>query len=386
MNEFGRTLVSVYLPLYFLIDLKTPVLLVGLALTVSLGTSAFFQAVGGILADSWGRRKPMLVGTAGRAIIVVLLSLFSTITPSFVLILLLFTLSEALNGIFLTSANAMVSDVTTLERRVEGFGIYRVAINAGFILGSLLGGMLTLFTSSFYIWSATILLNFAIMLVFLRESGGGRHNNGSGSFRFSSVFSASKDRILLGFAITSVAAGMIANQFGPTFTLFTTQYLDISKQNLGYLYTLNGIMVILFQYPLSRLTVKYRLTAFIAISVMVQSISYLLVNFSTSILLLQVVVVGLTIGEMLQAPSGPAFASAIAPEERRGEYIGFFSWGWNSGQASSPLIGGFLLSIFAGSDYLIWYVVFAIGVVCSLAYLSVGAKARRANPELDNIL
>ena len=373
MNDFGRTLVTVYLPLYYL-QLGASPLLIGIGITISTGCSALFQAVGGVLADIWGRKKSMVLSMAARSVFLIILGLSATIGPSFVTILLLFALSEATNGIFLTATNAMISDLVEEKRAAEGFGIYRVAINLGFTLGSLAGGLIALYTFSIYIMTALVLLNLGITTVYLGETW----STGKRSLKLGGMLSVSKNRILLAFSIVSIGAGLLANQMGPTFALYTTQEVHISKQFLGYLYFLNGILVILFQYAFSLLGLRYRLTSLVAISVGVQSLSYLLVGFSQDLLILQVVIVGLTIGEMLQAPSGTAFANRLAPYDKRGEYIGFYNWCWNSGQALSPVVGGLLLSIFATAEYLTWYVTFAIGSLCFTAYLAIGFFIRKS--------
>ena len=373
MNDFGRTLVTVYLPLYYL-ELNASPLFIGIGITISSGVSALFQAVGGVLADTWGRKKSMALSMAARGVFLVMLSLSATLGPSFVTILILFTLSEATNGIFLTAANTMISDLVEEKRAAEGFGIYRVAINLGFTLGSLAGGLIVLYAVSIYLMTALVILNLAVTTIYLGETW----STGKRSPKLGNMLSVSRDRTLLVFSIVSIGAGLLANQMGPTFALYTTQEVHISKQFLGYLYFLNGILVILFQYAFSRLGLRYRLTSLMAISVGVQSLSYLLVGFSQNLLLLQVVIVGLTIGEMLQAPSGTAFANRLAPYEKRGEYIGFYSWCWNSGQALSPMVGGLLLSIFATAEYLTWYVTFAIGGLCFAAYLAIGIVLRKS--------
>lgn len=374
LDQFGRTMVIQFLPLYY-VALGAPVLLVGVAITISAGTSAFSQAIGGMLADSWGRRKSMLLSTAGRVVTLALLSIFATAIPWFITIFLLITISEAFDGMFLVSASTMMSDLVEARRQVEGFGIFRVAVNLGFTFGSLLGGLLILYTLGIYIWTLLITANLILLALFVKET----HHHGRTAFRFRGMLSVSRDRFLLTFSLASVGAGIIMNQMGPTFALYSTQYIGITKQALGYLYFLNGIIVILFQYAFSRFALKYRLGSLIVVSVVIQSASYLLVGLSSSLLLLQVVVVGLTVGEMLQAPSGTAFAEAIAPGQRRGEYIGFYSWGWNSGQALSPVVGGLLLSLFAGSEYLAWYVIPIFGVFCSIAFVSIGRTVRKSN-------
>ena len=210
----------------------------------------------------------------------------------------------------------MISDLVEEKRAAEGFGIYRVAINLGFTLGSLAGGLIALYTFSIYIMTALVLLNLGITTVYLGETW----STGKRSLKLGGMLSVSKNRILLAFSIVSIGAGLLANQMGPTFALYTTQEVHISKQFLGYLYFLNGILVILFQYAFSRLGLRYRLTSLAQLA-------------------------------QDQAPNR---------------------------QALSPVVGGLLLSIFATAEYLTWYVTFAIGSLCFTAYLAIGFFIRKS--------
>jgi MFS family permease len=173
---------------------------------------------------------------------------------------------------------------------------------------------------------------------------------------------------------------------GTTFVLYTTTHLSVNREQLGGLYTLNGVMIILLQYPLSRLVLRYRLSILLAIATFVRASGFLLVAAANQFYVLQIVIVALTVGEMLQAPSGSSYAASIASEDKRGEYLGFYNWAWNSGQALSPVVGGFLLGLLAPSEFGIWYIVFAVGASCSFVYVWLGKKARRVIPRLDNIL
>jgi MFS family permease len=89
---------------------------------------------------------------------------------------------------------------------------------------------------------------------------------------------------------------------------------------------------------------------------------------------------------MIQAPAGASYAASIAPETKRGEYLGFYNWTWNTGQALSPIVGGFLLGALVFREFVTWYAIFIVGVACSFVYIYLGRKARRAIPRLEDIL
>jgi len=382
LNEFGRTLVTVFLPLYLFSELKAPYELVGLALTITTGTSAFFQVLGGVLADSWGRRRALLMSSGIKVPLLVMLAIGSKIGMSILIFVALFTATEALSGIFLTSAYAMIADVVETRRRAEAYGVFRVGDNLGFALGAFVGGLVLDFGVLFAIWLFCTSLVTVAMLFFVGES---RESVGE-KFHPVAIIRVARERVLLELGLASLMAGVIANQMGATFALYTTIHLNITREQLGSLYSLNGLLVIVLQYPLSRLALRYHLSKLLAVASAIRAFGYLLVVAASDFYLLQVVMVALTVGEMLQAPAGASYAASIAPETKRGEYLGFYNWTWNTGQALSPIVGGFLLGALVFREFVTWYVIFIVGVACSFVYIYLGRKARRAIPRLEDIL
>jgi len=381
-NEFGRNLVSVYLPLYLFATLQAPYELVGLALTITSGTSAFFQIVGGIVADSWGRKRAMLLSSGIKIPILAILAIGSQMGISIMTFVVLYVATEALSGIYLTSSHAMIADVTEKHRRTEAYGIYRIGVNLGFTLGAFVGGFIAAFSILFAIWLLCVSVAAGTILFFVAES----HRPTGEKFRPLTVFGAVRDRALLEFGLVSLVAGLVANQMGATFALYTTSHLSITREQLGALYSLNGAMIIALQYPLARLVLRYRLSKLLAIASAFRAFGFLLISIASDFYLLQVVIVALTLGEMIQAPSASSYAASIAPEKKRGEYLGFHNWAWNSGQALSAVVGGCLLGLLMPAGYVTWYIVFVIGMTCTFFYVHIAKKARRMIPRLDDML
>ncbi|MDP1578899.1 MAG: TCR/Tet family MFS transporter [Candidatus Didemnitutus sp.] len=102
---------------------------------------AFMQFVGspflGALSDRFGRRKIILIATAGSAIDYVIMALAPTLTWLF----LARTIAGFTAGIH-TTANAYIADVTPPEKRAGAFGLLGGAFGIGFVIGPVLGGLL----------------------------------------------------------------------------------------------------------------------------------------------------------------------------------------------------------------------------------------------------
>jgi DHA1 family tetracycline resistance protein-like MFS transporter len=118
-----------------------------------VGIYAFMQFVGspilGSLSDRFGRRRIILIATAGSAIDYVIMACAPTLAWLFVAR----TIAGFTAGIFAT-ANAYIVDVTPPEKRAGAFGLIGAAFGIGFICGPALGGFLAEYSLRLPFWVA----------------------------------------------------------------------------------------------------------------------------------------------------------------------------------------------------------------------------------------
>ena len=102
---------------------------------------ALMQFIGspilGSLSDRFGRRRIILIATAGSAIDYVIMACAPTLAWLFVAR----TIAGFTAGV-LATANAYIVDVTPPEKRAGAFGLIGAAFGIGFIIGPALGGLL----------------------------------------------------------------------------------------------------------------------------------------------------------------------------------------------------------------------------------------------------
>jgi DHA1 family tetracycline resistance protein-like MFS transporter len=102
---------------------------------------ALMQFVGspilGSLSDRYGRRRIILIATAGSAADYVIMAL----APNLIWFFVARTIAGFTAGV-LSTANAYIADVTAPEKRAQAFGIIGAAFGLGFAIGPVIGGFL----------------------------------------------------------------------------------------------------------------------------------------------------------------------------------------------------------------------------------------------------
>ncbi len=102
---------------------------------------ALMQFIGspilGSLSDRFGRRRIILIATAGSAIDYVIMAC----APSLIWLFAARTIAGFTAGV-LATANAYIVDVTPPEKRAGAFGLLGAAFGIGFIIGPVAGGLL----------------------------------------------------------------------------------------------------------------------------------------------------------------------------------------------------------------------------------------------------
>ena len=121
----------------------------------------------GSLSDRFGRRRIILIATAGSAIDYVIMACAPTLAWFFVARIV----AGSTAGV-LATANAYIADVTPPEKRAQSFGLLGAAFGIGFIIGPALGGLLGKYSLHLPFWFAAgcAALNFIFGYFVLPES------------------------------------------------------------------------------------------------------------------------------------------------------------------------------------------------------------------------
>ncbi|MCT4795004.1 MDR family MFS transporter [Exiguobacterium alkaliphilum] len=380
-------MIAPFLVLYYSDKLDSYVQ-VGVILATGPIMALIGSVVGGRLADLYGRKPVMMTAIVGDALALVGFAFADTFWP----LLLLNAMLGLTNSLFHPAASAMVADVTEPEQLNEAFGLLRMGHNIGAAFGPLLGSAVLFLDRQYIFFAAAVVFGlYAFVLAkFIRETlpETTEHETLSNQdvlrvfsqdrvflvFIFAGVF------ISMGFAIVESMLPLFLRESLPTFT---------DRQNpFAYLLALNGIMVVLFQFPIaSKLGQKpfgnvmlAGATVFGVGMMLLAVVPRLLYSLGTPYLMLVSVLLAVyafyTLGEMIMSPVQQTFIAMIAPENMRGAYNGAASIQWLIGGVTAPLFASLFFN--RGAGHVALLLVGIASCVSGLIYWQLGRKVRAA--------
>ena len=365
---FGFAIALPFLSLYLHLELGVSMGVVGMIMMIAALTGAATMIIGGELSDRIGR-KPLMCGSLFvRAIIFLLIAYFMKVKPDFRIISALYILSRMLGSLFMPANDAMLADLVKPKKRVEAYGIMRIGANAGWALGPAIGGALAEISYAylFILSSITSVIAGLLVLIFIKESLVVKK---TGDFSLKNILAVRKDVKLLGFCLVSLLVFIVMGQLIAPLSVYTVEHIGISKIQLGYLFALNGLIVVLFQYPTTLLIRGISTMKILIYSSLIYALGYFLVGFASSFVFLVICIIIITLGEIMHAPSSTALVANISPEESTGRYMGLFGLSRTLGWSLGPFIGGLLLDRFMQQGVIIWGTIALIGMAAAIGYL-----------------
>ncbi len=332
--------------------------------------------VGGMLSDRFGRRGLMLtVCTASMAAAAGMALLIGLSAPLWAIIMVHIA-ARCLNGTVNPTIGAIVADLSPRQRLAESYAVVRIGGNVGFAIGPAIGGYLASYVSYGWLFSISAFASLAVVILiyfFLRESYGG--SNGHVDLR--STIGVAKDAPFFVFALVGILLVLSIGHLGSTLSVFVVDRLGFSKSQYGLLLTTNGLMVVLLQYPVTRMVSRLPRSTGLILGSLFYVAGYATLGWVSSFNLAVLCIVLITFGEVTLAPISSAVVAESAPADKRGRYMGFFTLTQTFGNALSPLFGGVLLDLFPAEPRLLWGIIGSVGLLAALGYYVWGRMRRR---------
>jgi MFS family permease len=357
-----------FLALYFNEQRGVSVSLIGVLFLVGGLCSSVTEMAGGTLSDRFGRRSLLLGAMMINAVLFLGLAAMIWFSAPVWAIAIIYVASRSVLTTIWPVLSAMITDLAPREKLTQAYGLLRVGSNIGWAIGPALGGFLATFLSFAYLWVVAALANFitiGISLRFLKESFQGRVEK----INFRSIISLARNRKLVIFSALSLLIFIVMGQLASTVSVYTVNDLGFSTAQYGLLLTLNGLLVVVFQYPLTLGIERTGQWFSLILGSILYGIGYLSFGLISSFELALVAMVVITFGEMLFSPTSLSFIGGISPVQQRGRYMGFFWLSQSLGISIGPLIGGVLLDQFSNQHLFIWAPIGTMAFASAIGFL-----------------
>jgi MFS family permease len=323
-------------------------------------------AVGGHLADTMGRRKTIVLSMFSAAAAMLALSQARGL-PAIVALTALAGLTAEL---YRPASSALLADLVPPAQRVTAFAAYRLAFNAGFAFGPAAAGFLSQ-DSFFWLFVGDALTSalFGVVAWFALPHG---LRGTEAQARWSEAARViARDRRFHQVLAASMAVGLVFLQLGSTYGLHVTR-LGFSDAVYGLLLSMNGVLVVLFELPITGLTQRLPPRRVMAFGYLLIAAGFGSNAFGGGVAALALGMAVFTFGEMCAMPVASAYVSELAPEHLRGRYWGALGFVWSLALVCGPALG---MALFGRSPALLWIVCGALGV---LAAALIGVERRPA--------
>lgn len=321
---------------------------IGVVLGVTLFATLPMQVVGGALCDRIGRRPMLIVAVCGS----ITLYIGFALARQFWLLVALITFEAAFGWAqYVTASNAMIADLTPLERRADAFSISRVALNIGVTIGPLFAIPLIARDPSYrltFLCAAAVCGLFLLMAVFsIKESRPATVERVSIAEVFRGYAEVLRDRRMVVFCLVALLPLYGFGQIWVTMPIMLESLQDVSAQMWSVVLVVYGAATAVLQYPVIKWLERRDHMLLLSLSCVCTAVGMAASAYVPWPGTL-VCILAISFGIVLLLPITSTVVSNFAPVALRGRYMGMWTLVYMGGYAIGPLLGGWALDELGG--------------------------------------
>ena len=341
---------------------------IGITIGLSPLTGTLGGFIGGYFSDRYGRKKVILWTIFVWGLVYFGFSYANHIGTFMVL--------NALNGLcrsfFEPSSQAMMADLTSVDKRKRVFSLRYTAINIGASLGPLLGVYVAQFSTSLpFLLTGSMYLLYGVTLFIMLNRYSISHVLPVHQLpMLDSLIVIWRDKTLLLFIIGGILVNVGYSQIDSNLPQYIQNSFSDGVALFAKLIALNAILVLILQVPLSLVTEKWQVLRVMILGSILFAIGFASLGFVTTTIGLMLAMAVVTIGEIFIFPSTSVFIDQIAPDDRKGTYFGAGQFR-SIGNFTGPVLGGWLLQDYGGK---LLFSVMGIIILCSIMFYSLGYR------------
>jgi DHA1 family tetracycline resistance protein-like MFS transporter len=239
-------------------------------------------------------------------------------------------------------ARAFVADITAPEERATGMGYIGAAFGLGFVLGPVMGGILSRHSLSLPPYVAAVLAaaNGIAAYFVLPEPEERAVRDSARQSRFGAFLAEMRRpgirRVIWVFGLTVLAFSAMET----TYPLLVTKRYGLDLTHANYLFAYIGVLIVVVQGGLIRpLTRRFGEKALLVLGIVLQAVALVALPFAATTVGLVVATAPLAVGAGLAQPSLASLLSRYASADEQGGTLGIGESAGAIGRVLGP-IGG----------------------------------------------
>ncbi len=365
LSATGFGILLPFISIYFTDKFSLSIMDIGYFFLLSSILRAIFQAYGGELSDTLGRKNVIIFALFGRAFFLILLFIFDLYFYNLLIMLLFLGLTYMFSAIFMPVTQAAIADIVPENKYLEAYSIIRIGGNLGWIIGPIFGGLVYDYSKSFYfLFSAlfSILGGIVFILSFSNKNQVILKNKEKSSY-----IHLFKNKLFIFFCIISFFMMLTSSQLLSSLPYFLKNVKNIETSFIGYIFSINGMTVILVQYPVLKIVQKINPFFGMFLGSLLYGMSYSLVGILNNYWEFLLIIFLISIAETIVLPLAQSAIVDISSRTTYGRYMGFFGIISVTGWSIGPMIGTQIIG-YIKSPAISWIYIASFSVLSSLGY------------------
>jgi MFS family permease len=244
----------------------------------------------------------------------------------------------------------MVADVTPPARRSRAYGLVRVGGNVGWAMGPMVAGLIAASAGSqaiyrtLFLFASALVGLVAIVVVFTVEESLPALSEHAPRMGASRLRAALTDVPFVALLAAGVLLYYVFTQDWQALPIYAKNFLGVPDGRIGLFLAANGLMVIVFQLPISYAIDRTSKAGALLVGAALFAASSATLLLTSSFLgILVAFALFFTLGEMVLEVAGAALAAELAPMRLRGTYLALFGACFGAAYGVSPIVAGVLL-------------------------------------------
>lgn len=281
--------------------------------------------IGGKLTDSIGFYKVILASLFLGGVGFILLQFIDSFYGFCIGIFVLTMMADAGRPAIFVAADTYSRPGNT----TRSITLIRLAINLGFSIGPLVGGLIIAhinYTSLFWIDGLTCMLASLGVFILLKP----KKQKETTTEKIVAVKEGVPpyvNKLFILFFIIMVANSLAFVQYFSVMPVYYEKAHFLSEDIIGWLLFINGATIVIFEMPLIAWLDRKKISKTMATfwGIFFLGLSFLVLNFTSWSGVLVIGMLLMTLGEMIGFPFSNALALEMAPKGRKGSYMAFYS-------------------------------------------------------------